>query len=225
MGREWNTIVSYYKEGKVIFSKKIYLNGLVSCRLEGLHGRKKHVLDKMILELTESVLAPYGVFSFIKRLGISHDKPRKKYESEQGLAADIYDWIKRYETEPVWRTEKEVALWSRGYHRELMQFLDKHCRSRFSCDPYWNGEVSLYGFQNLPENTLGEDVWNRLSEGAIEPDLVVTYRSNYHIWVDFRFRCINREEIERVCKLIEDTCERHGIVPERKDNAPDFFNV
>ena len=117
-------IKKWIEQGKITFSKATEYEGWVSYRLSGYLGRKEKILDQMILELTESVMAPYGVFSFIRRLDFvmaRRTKACKKYESKQGLANDIYDYLKKTGEEPVWRTNQSVALWSHGHHRQ-------HCR-------------------------------------------------------------------------------------------------
>ncbi len=215
-------IIEWYREGKITFSRKEYFGNSVSYRLSGFYGRRKKVLRRMIPELTESVLGVYGVFSILKRFG-AHGVHRKpcRYESEKGLADDIYEHLKESGEEPVWCTDHVVALWSYGHHRKLVEYLDGTCRSRFGIDPYWNGEFYMYGFLG----SSCDAIWEDLSAKRILPDLTVSYHDSSEIWIDFLLRNKTYDEEKRICRLVKEACDRHGVKPILKNIDPAMMEL
>ena len=226
MAHEWDTVVELYREGKITFSKETYFGDAVSYRLSGFCGRKRKALHRIILELTESVTKPYGVFSFIRQLGVrgAHEKPCR-YESKQGLADDIYEHIQKTGDGAVWRTDRSVVLWSHGCHHGLVRYLDQSCRSRFGIDPYWNGEFYMYGYQNVSPLESGAIVWEQFSVGNRPPDLIVSYREDYPIWIDFLLRNKTYDEEKRICRLVKEACDRHGVKPILKNIDPSMMEL
>jgi len=226
MSRGWRLFVDLYKEGKVTFSKHTHFGDSVSYRLTGLSGRLKDNLYSIIVELTESVAESYGVFSFIRRLGSSgaHEKPCK-YESEKGLADDIYEHLKESGEEQVWCTDQTVALWSYGHHRELVRYLDGTCRSRFGIDPYWNGEFYMYGVRGVFPGASGDAIWEELSAKRLMPDLTVSYGDNSEIWIDFLLRNKTHDEEKRICRLVKAACDRHKVKPILENIDPSMMDL
>ena len=226
MSRGWQLFVDLYKEGKVTFSKKTHFGNSVSYRLAGLSGRLKDDLYSIIIELTETVPSSHGVFSIIKRLGTpgTHVKPCK-YESEKGLADDIYEHLQKTEEAPVWCTDHVVALWSYGHHRDLVRYLDETCRSRFGVDPYWNGAFYMYGVRGGFPGASGDAIWEELSAKRLMPDLTVTYGDNNEIWIDFLLRNTTSDEEKRICRLVKAACDRHNVKPILENIDPSMMEL
>ncbi len=215
-------------EGKITFSKATEYEGWVSYRLWGYLGRKEKILDQMILELTESVMAPYGVFSFIRRLDFvmaRRTKACKKYESKQGLANDIYDHLKATKSEPVWRTNQSVALWSHGHHRKLVQYLDEKCRSKHHFNPYWDSEFLMHGFQYVSPAETGHAMWKKLCDADFHADIRVTYERGVYLSINFELHHRDHDEEKRICRLVKEACDRHGVKPILENIDPSMMEV
>ncbi len=222
MSRGWKLFFELYKEGKVTFSKNTHFGDSVSYRLTGFSGRLRDELYSIIIELTETVTAPYGIFSFIKQMGKDGaHSTAYNYESEKGLANDIYEHLSAAKTEPVWRTDSAVALWSYGHHRKLVEYLDGHCRSEYRLDPYWNGEFYMYGFLGLSCDAI----WEELSAKRILPDLTVSYHDSSEIWIDFELHYRDPDEEKRICRLVKEACDRHGVKPILKNIDPAMMEL
>jgi len=227
VGDIYNLIERWIIEGKITFSKITIYEDRVSYRLSGHIGRKEKILDQMILELTESVMAPYGVFSFIRRLDYvmaRRTKAYKKYESKQGLANDIYDHLTATKTEPVWRTNQSVALWSHGHHRKLVQYLDEKCRSKHRLNPYWAGEFFMHGFRNVSPAETGHAMWKKLCAADFFADIYVIYNES-PLFIDFELHYRDHDEEKRICRLVKAACDRHGVKPILENIDPSMMEL
>ncbi len=220
-------IKRWREEGKITFSKIQIYEDRVSYRLSGYIGRKEKILRQLFLELTESVMTPYGVFSFIRRFGsyaTLRTKTYKKYESKQGLANDIYDHLKATKTEPVWRTNLSVALWSHGHHRKLVQYLDEKCRSKHRLNPYWSGEFFMHGFRFVSPAETGHAMWEKLCTADFFADIYVIYNES-PLFIDFELHYRDPDEEKRICRLVKEACDRHGVKPILKNIDPAMMEL
>jgi len=178
----------------------------------------------VILELTERVMEPFWVFSFVERLASipkreyekKREKPHEDYESKNGLAEDIYDFLQRNKTESVWKNERYVALWSRGHHRDLVRFLHDVCWSKKSStyNPYWDGEFSMGGILNPPVGTDGDAVWNWVRSDEGQVDLFVRCFEDFtYMGIEFQFQDPTFEKEKYIYELVQEVCTDHFIDP------------
>ena len=210
-----------YKD--VRFSRQFISENATLYRLQANTYARKKSMHKVILELTERVMEPFWVFSFVGRLSApkpkyekKRKKPHEKYESQNGHAEDIYDFLQRNKTEPVWENERYIALWSRGHHRDLVRFLRDACWSKKSSaySPYWDGEFFMAGFRSPPVGTDGDAVWEWMCNHESQADLSVRYFEDLdYIGMEFQIQDPNFEKEKYIYELVQEVCTDHFIDP------------
>ncbi len=210
-----------YKD--IRFSSKKAGEDAILYRLQAQTYARKTSMHKVVLELTERVMEPFWVFSFVERLSAPKSKyekkrknPHEKYESEKGLAEDIYEHLQTTKAEPVWRNDRHIALWSRGHHRKLVRFLHDTCWSKKSSayNPYWDGEFYMAGFENPSDEADGDDIWNRMCSGETHADLYVRYFEGFsYIGIEFQIQNPTFEKEKYIYELVQEICTDHFIDP------------
>lgn len=208
----------YYKER--YFSKKMIDEETVLYRVQANAYIWKKAVHKAIAEISERVMEPYPVvYTFIRRksdknfIATKRIKQKKiRYESEKGLADDIYDWMQRYGIERVWKNEQVVALRSQGHHRELLRYLCKHCWRKNTYNPYWDGNFFMCGINTALPDMTDDEMWQRIQNKEIKFDLVVQYHEAFDdVGIDFLIHKPNFEKEKYIYELVQEVCMDHGI--------------
>lgn len=200
--------INWHRARKITFSRRGH-EGAILYRLHGFTERRAQVMHDMIAELTQRVMEPYGTLSRL-RIKTEGCRARKGYETERGLADDVYSLLKAYRAEPVWRDEHSVALWSDGCHRKLIQYLMDHCwTGRCDPNPYWAGDFWMYGYRKPPEGLTDDALWAWINSGNTYADLIVSYWEGAAVWMEIKLRCADPEEERRICRLVKQVSEKY----------------
>lgn len=167
-------------------------------------------MHKAVVDIVRSITEGYQVFTFLKRhVGRWKSRTERKYESANGLADDLHTLLSAYRTEDCFLGKQYAVLFSRGHHRQLIDYLEQNCwRGKRRRNRYWSGDLWIRAYLDVPQEHSGIEVLQWGLHTRKSPDLQIQFG-----WggLNIVLPCKKEPEEQYIQGIIAAACEKYGL--------------